>query len=48
MEIKIDGVLFDCVWIEFYTRDVVSFFELFIFKHCKFSRDWRESKFDLD
>lgn len=38
---------FDCVWswIEFCTiRNVVPFFELFIFKHCKFGRDWREWK----
>lgn len=44
MEIKIDGVQFDCVWswIEFYTvRNVVSFFELFIFKYCKFNREWK-------
>lgn len=45
IEIKIDRVLFDCVWswIEFYVI-YGSILELFIFKHCKFGRDWRERK----
>lgn len=46
VEIKIDRVLFDCVWswIKFYVIRNGSILELFIFKHRKFGRDWRERK----